>query len=119
MRRPASTHALRGLTLDVPGTKLTIEGGINRPPMPASASADLFARARVCGERLGLGVLTGVEVGGGSDGNFTAAVGVPTLDGLGAVGGGAHAADEHVVVSTIDERVALLTALIEDIQGAS
>ncbi|MEK0100448.1 M20/M25/M40 family metallo-hydrolase, partial [Streptomyces sp. A475] len=62
---------------------------------------------------LGLGDLTAAAVGGASDGNFTAGLGVPTLDGLGAVGGGAHADDEHVVVAELPRRTALLTALID------
>jgi glutamate carboxypeptidase len=66
-------------------------------------------------EREGLGLLTQRSVGGGSDGNFTAALGVPTVDGLGAVGGGAHAADEHVMLAEIVPRTALLAALVEEL----
>jgi glutamate carboxypeptidase len=107
--------AARRLIAAVPGTTIEVRGGPNRPPLPTSSSADLFARAqRIAGE-LGLAPLTGVEVGGGSDGNFTAAIGVPTLDGLGAVGGGAHAEGEHVVVAAMEDRVALLAALITDL----
>jgi len=62
-----------------------------------------------------MGDLHAVEVGGGSDGNLTAAIGTSTLDGLGAVGGGAHADDEHIVVSEIPARTALLHALIQDL----
>jgi glutamate carboxypeptidase len=75
--------------------------------MPETASAALFPLA----ERVSPGI-TGLAVGGGSDGNFTAAIGVPTLDGLGAVGGGAHADTEHVVVSTMPERAALIANLV-------
>jgi glutamate carboxypeptidase len=107
---------LRGLTAGVPGTTLAVDGGWNRPPMPASASAALFARAQACAARLGLEPLTGAAVGGGSDGNFTAAIGVPTLDGLGGVGGGMHAEDEHVLVRTMPERAALLAELIDEIR---
>jgi glutamate carboxypeptidase len=107
---------VRALSSSVAGTTLAVEGGPNRPPMPASASSALFARARVCADRLGLGTLEGVAVGGGSDGNFTAAAGVPTLDGLGAVGGGMHADDEHVLVATMPERAALLAELIDDVR---
>ncbi len=111
-------RALRGLRATVAGTTLVVDGGWNRPPMPASASASLFALAQACAARLGLPSLTGMAVGGGSDGNFTAAIGVPTLDGLGAVGGGMHAEDEHVLVATMPERAALLAELIEEIRGA-
>jgi glutamate carboxypeptidase len=107
--------AARRLIAAVAGTTIEVRGGPNRPPLPTTASADLFARAqRIAGE-LGLAPLTAVEVGGGSDGNFTAAIGVPTLDGLGAVGGGAHAEGEHVVVATMDDRVRLLAALVADL----
>jgi glutamate carboxypeptidase len=78
--------AFAALTPRLEGAKITVEGAVDRPPMPASMSVELFALA----EQL-LPGLEGTTVGGGSDGNFTAALGVPTLDGLGAVGGGAHA----------------------------
>ena len=87
---------------------ITVSGGVNRPPMPESASAELFAIAR--------DVLPGIEgksVGGGSDGNFTAAIGIPTLDGLGAVGGGAHADHEYLVVEAMSERAKLVAGLVE------
>ena len=75
----------------------------------------LFERARVHADRLGLPPLVAAAVGGASDGNFTAGVGTPTLDGLGAVGGGAHADDEHVLVDEIPGRVRLLRALLSDL----
>ncbi len=77
-----------------------------------TASAALFAVARDVAADLGLHPLDGVVVGGGSDGNFTAAVGCPTLDGLGAVGDGAHAEGEHVRIDAMPERATLLAALI-------
>ena len=107
---------LRALATAVPGTSLVVEGGFNRPPMPTSASAELFARAQACAARLGLAPRTGTAVGGGSDGNFTAAIGVPTLDGLGGVGAGMHAEDEHVIVAAMAERAALLAELIDDLR---
>jgi glutamate carboxypeptidase len=107
--------AARRLIAAVPGTTIEVRGGPNRPPLPTSSSAELFARAQRIAGDLGLAPLTGVEVGGGSDGNFTAAIGVPTLDGLGAVGGGAHAEGEHVVVAAMEDRVALLAALLGDL----
>ncbi|HEY5881513.1 MAG TPA: M20/M25/M40 family metallo-hydrolase [Nakamurella sp.] len=107
--------AMLALSPTLPGAVLTVDGGINRPPMERSIAADLYATAvRLAGQE-GLGPLTERSVGGGSDGNFTAALGVPTLDGLGAVGGGAHAADEHVLLDLIVPRTALLVALVEEL----
>ncbi|PKV89528.1 glutamate carboxypeptidase [Streptomyces sp. TLI_146] len=93
--------------------RITVEGAVGRPPMPESASAELFAVAR----KLRPGI-EGVAVGGGSDGNFTAALGVATLDGLGAVGGGAHADHEYVVVEAMAERADLVTGLVKAIRSA-
>ncbi len=86
---------------------IEVSGAINRPPMPESASASLMPLA----EAVAPGIV-GYAVGGGSDGNFTAAIGVPTLDGLGAVGGGAHADHEFVVVDTMPDRARLIAALV-------
>jgi len=97
------------------GARLEVTGGPNRPPLAASSSAALFARADELAAGLGLGPLSSVAVGGASDGNFTAGVGTPTLDGLGAVGGGAHADDEHVVVAELPRRTALVAALVADL----
>jgi glutamate carboxypeptidase len=91
--------------------QLVVTGGTNRPPMEASDA--LVVAARECADRLGLAALESVAVGGGSDGNFTAAIGVPTLDGLGAVGDGAHAEGEYVEVATMAERAALVAELVE------
>ena len=74
-------------------------------------SAALFARAKSLAGQMGLSVGE-CTVGGGSDGNFTAAIGVPTLDGLGAVGGGAHSANEHILIHTMPARAALLASLL-------
>lgn len=90
-----------------PACRLEVMGAIGRPPMPESASADLFPLARTIDP-----AIAGVAVGGGSDGNFTAAVGVPTLDGLGAVGGGAHADHEHVIVATMPGRARLVAGIL-------
>jgi glutamate carboxypeptidase len=98
-----------------PQASLTVAGGLNRPPMHETASADLFAVAERAATEIGIGPLTGVSVGGGSDGNFTAALGIPTLDGLGVVGGGAHADHEWVDVNSLPERAALLAAVIESL----
>ena len=111
--------ALRGLACALDGARLTLTGGLNRPPLPARSSAGLFGLAEELHTALGLGPLRGAAVGGGSDGNFTAGVGTPTLDGLGAVGGGAHADDEHVLVAELPARAALLAALVDELCGRS
>jgi len=93
--------------------KLTIKGGINRPPMERTAGvADLYKKASVIAKQLGW-KLQEAAVGGGSDGNFTAGLGIPTLDGLGGVGEGAHASHESIVLSALPRRASLLTQLIE------
>jgi glutamate carboxypeptidase len=79
------------------------------------SSVDLYRRTTELAVELGLGPLAEAAVGGASDGNFTAGIGTPTLDGLGAVGGGAHADHEHVLVAELPRRTALLTALITDL----
>ena len=107
--------ALRSLRTVVPGASLEITGGPNRPPLEGVASAALFERARLLAQRLGQPEPMAAAVGGGSDGNFTAGVGTPTLDGLGAVGGGAHGADEHVLLDALPGRTALLAALVADV----
>jgi glutamate carboxypeptidase len=95
--------------------KLEIEGGINRPPLERTKQViALFDLARRIAGDLGF-ALAEIAVGGGSDGNFTAGIGVPTLDGLGAVGEGAHAAHESVVAAELPRRAALLAGLIEAI----
>jgi glutamate carboxypeptidase len=98
------------------GTRLTIRGGFERPPMERTAAVTgLFARAFEVASSLGRELGEG-SAGGGSDGNFTAALGVPTLDGLGAVGDGAHAAHEHVDVTALPWRAALLAGLLSSFQ---
>lgn len=99
----------------VAGTTTTVHVENERPPLEAAASAALFTRAQRIAAGLGLEPLRGAAVGGGSDGNLTAAIGTPTLDGLGAVGDGAHAAGEHVVVERMPERAALVAALVADL----
>jgi glutamate carboxypeptidase len=113
--RAADMRALerkfRALRPILRGAKLQIRGGFNRPPMEPKTGAALFARARALAR--GMGVTLGeASVGGGSDGNFTAALGVPTLDGLGAVGEGAHSPDENIVTRALPERAALLAGLL-------
>jgi glutamate carboxypeptidase len=106
-------HALK---VSDPKCKLTITGGINRPPMERKAGTiALFKKARRLAAELGFS-LEEAATGGGSDGNFTAALGVPTLDGMGAVGDGAHAAHESVVIEHLVPRTALLAAMIASIE---
>jgi glutamate carboxypeptidase len=94
---------------------VTVEGGLNRPPMERTeAIANLFRRAQGIGRDLKI-ELEESSTGGGSDGNFTAALGVPTLDGLGAVGEGAHAPNECVLVDRIADRTAMLAGLLSQI----
>ncbi|WP_311212290.1 MULTISPECIES: M20 family metallopeptidase [unclassified Arthrobacter] len=104
---------MRSLTAVLPGAVLSISGGVNRPPMEETMSSSLFESASAVALNLGMGELGGARVGGGSDGNFTAGLGIPTLDGLGAVGGGAHADNEHSVVAEIPRRTALVAGLIK------
>jgi glutamate carboxypeptidase len=106
---------MAGLAAFDPAAGLAVAGGVNRPPMPEQATAELFALAQKVAADAGLPRPRGVAVGGGSDGNFTAALGIPTLDGLGVVGGGAHADHEFVLVETLVDRARLLAALIGEI----
>ena len=101
-------HALRPI---LPGAKLEVRGGFNRAPLERKSSAALFAKAKTLAAQMGLS-LGECTAGGGSDGNLTAAVGAPTLDGLGAVGHGAHSADEHILINAMPARAALLAALL-------
>ena len=95
-----------------PACSLTVSGGINRPPMERMAgTVALFRQARALAGQLGF-ALEEASTGGGSDGNFTAALGVPTLDGMGAVGEGAHAAHESIVLEHLVPRTALLAAML-------
>lgn len=105
----------RSLKVSDPHCKLTITGGMNRPPMERKAGTiALFKKARGLAAELGF-ELDEAGTGGGSDGNFTAALGVPTLDGMGAVGEGAHAAHESVVIEHLVPRTALLAAMIASV----
>jgi glutamate carboxypeptidase len=93
------------------GAKLELTGGFDRPPLERKHSAALYSRAKSLAASMGLSVGE-AAAGGGSDGNFTAALNIPTLDGLGAVGDGAHAAHEHILTRTMPRRAALLAALL-------
>lgn len=106
---------VRSWALEHPEAEWTIDGGIDRPAMEERMSAALFAHAVAAAARLGQPPIEGAAVGGASDGNLTAAAGIPTLDGLGAVGDGAHADHEYASIHGMVERSALLAALIVEI----
>lgn len=109
--------AMRALTPHLPGARLDVSGGFGRPPMERTAGvAQLYALAQAAGRELGIDVSEG-STGGGSDGNFCAALGVPTLDGLGAPGDGAHALHEHVLVPELAPRAALIATLLTRVGG--
>ena len=108
-------RAMHQLGSSDPRVTIEVSGGPNRPPFPLSAAQALYERAALLGTEMGLDRFAGVSAPGGSDGNFTAALGVPTLDGLGAVGDLAHGEGEFVQVDAMPERAALLAALVEDL----
>ena len=106
------SERLAQLRPHVPGVSLVVTGGINRPPLERTAAVgELYARARAVAADMGRDLQEG-GTGGASDGNFTAARGVPTLDGLGAIGDGAHALNEHILVDALPWRAALLAGLM-------
>jgi glutamate carboxypeptidase len=108
-------NSIRGLAPALPRAQLEVTGGINRPPMPRSdENIALYEQARALAAEIGF-ELNETIVGGGSDGNFTAAMGVPTLDGLGVDGAGAHADHEHIIIDDIPRRAALLTRLMQTV----
>ena len=106
-------HAIRGLAPILPEATLDVQGGINRYPMSPDLARPLLELARSAARQIGVPSPDGAYANGASDGNFTAAIGVPTLDGLGAVGGGAHADDEYVCLDRMPERTALLAGLVD------
>ncbi len=104
--------AINALRPALAGTRLEISGGIDRPPLERTPTvARLYETARDVAAQIGHELAEG-GTGGGSDGNFTAALGVPTLDGLGAIGEGAHALHEHIVIDAVPWRAALVAGLI-------
>jgi glutamate carboxypeptidase len=107
--------AIKGLKPVNAGTRYEITGGFNRPPLETSSTMALYERAEKVAKELGMPPLGHASVGGASDGNFAAAAGAQVLDGLGAVGDGAHAAHEWVDISTLEDRSKLLHALIKDL----
>jgi glutamate carboxypeptidase len=109
--------ALRAAPTMVPGTRVTVEGEMHRPPMPrTTAIGGLYDTAVGIAAELGF-PLPEHAVGGGSEANLAAGVGATVLDGLGPVGAGSHALDEYVVVSSIVERAALLAGLVARLQA--
>jgi glutamate carboxypeptidase len=109
---PRLDRRLRSLRPILKGARIEVRGGINRPPLERTAAVrELFGRAQFLMGAMGL-PLGEASTGGGSDGNFTAALGVPTLDGLGVVGNGAHGAREHILIRSLPERAALLAGLL-------
>jgi glutamate carboxypeptidase len=108
-------EAMQQLRPAISGARLEVRGGINRPPLVRTAEIGaLFEHAKQLASEVGFDLREG-SVGGGSDGNFIAAAGVPVLDGLGVDGAGAHAEHEHIIISDIPRRAALLARLIETI----
>ncbi len=109
---------VRALQPKNPRATLAISGGIDRPPLERTRrpSSRLYELAREVAKGLGQELAEG-GTGGGSDGNFTAAIGVPTLDGLGAIGDGAHAVHEHVEIASLSWRTALVAGLIARLAG--
>jgi len=101
-------HALKPI---LRGTRLEVRGGFSRAPLERKSSAALFQRAQSLAKQMGLKIGE-CTAGGGSDGNFTAALGIPTLDGFGAVGDGAHSPGEFIIAKTMPERAALLAAML-------
>lgn len=106
-------RAILGLRPQDPDVRITMTGGMNRPPMEKTDAIDaLFQRARQVAAGLGQTLDDVPMVGGGSDGNFTAALGIPTLDGLGVEGDGAHTLSEHIIVSSLVPRAELMASLL-------
>jgi glutamate carboxypeptidase len=105
--------ALNSLVAHTPDVTVHVTGGVNRPPMEDAASRELLALVRDVARRRGLASVDAVSAGGASDGNFSAALGVQTLDGLGPLGGGAHATDEWVSIASLRERIELLTGVVD------
>jgi glutamate carboxypeptidase len=105
--------AVKSLTSDVAGVEVT--GGINRPPLETGSTKDLYVKIEKVAKDLGLPEVGSASVGGASDGNFAAAAGAKVLDGLGAIGSGAHALTESIVISSVEPRIKLTTAFINEL----
>jgi glutamate carboxypeptidase len=110
----AYSAALLNLTPHDPDVRVTVTGGMNRPTYERTeGTARLFDHAHALAAKIGFDLVDVPRVGGGSDGNFTAALGVPTLDGLGIDGAGAHTLHEYAVISSIVPRMNLMARLLE------
>ncbi|MEJ6573859.1 MAG: M20/M25/M40 family metallo-hydrolase [Actinomycetes bacterium] len=107
--------AMKKLSASHPEAKLEVTGGINRPPLETSATTELYEILEKVAREIGMEPVGQASVGGASDGNFAAAAGARVLDGLGAVGDGAHAPHEQILLSSIPSRVKLLTAFIKEL----
>ncbi len=107
--------AIKSLKLSNPEAKIEVTGGINRPPLEVSTTKELYEKLELVAKAIGMSPIGSASVGGASDGNFAAAAGAKVLDGLGAVGDGAHAPHEQVLLSSIPVRVSLLTAFIKEL----
>ena len=108
------TKTIKALSAELSGARLEVRGSVTRPPMERTAETErLFRVAQKVASSLGIALTEG-STGGASDGNFTSALGIPTLDGLGAIGGGAHAIDEWVDIQSLPQRAALLAGLITE-----
>lgn len=107
--------AIKTLTPELPGAKLEITGGLNRPVLEPTATKELYEIAEKVAKELKMSPLGSAEVGGASDGNFAAAAGAKVLDGLGAIGGGAHAHNEWASISAMYERSNFLNAFIKEL----
>ena len=105
--------SIRALSSDV--AKVEVTGGVNRPPLEISSSLELYEKLEKVAKDLGLSPIGHASVGGASDGNLAAAAGAKVLDGLGAIGMGAHAPSESIKISTIEERIKLTTAFINEL----
>jgi glutamate carboxypeptidase len=105
--------AIKSLTSDVAGVEVT--GGINRPPLETLSTKDLYEKLEKVAKDLGLPEVGSASVGGASDGNFAAAAGAKVLDGLGAIGSGAHALTESIVISSVEPRIKLTAAFINEL----
>ena len=108
-------NAIKNLSAAHPEAKLEVTGGINRPPLETSSTTELYEILEKVAKEIGMEPVGQASVGGASDGNFAAAAGARVLDGLGAVGDGAHAPHEQILLSSIPSRVKLLTAFIKEL----
>ena len=107
--------AIKSLTPTHPEARIEVTGGINRPPLELSSTEALYERLEQVANEIGMSPIGSASVGGASDGNLAAATGVEVLDGLGAIGSGAHAPHEHILASTIPGRVQLTESFIKEL----